>query len=281
MQGGYMKIKALTSGLARWAEGIWNNTATLKREAKASATKPVNEKYVLTLALGVSIEMVCIPAGDFLMGSADSDKDAHSDEKPQHQVMLDEYLIGKYPVTNAQFESFVKATSRTWTMLSDKENHPVVNVSWDDAVAFCVWVSQVTGRNVKLPNAAQWEKAARGTDGRLFPWGNREPDASKLNYNSNENSTTPVGKYSPAGDSPYGVADMAGNVWQWTSSLYEPYPYNPNDGREDQTSRGARVLRGGGSYDDHRYVRSSHRCRSVLPGIRNVGIGFRVAALPI
>ena len=96
--------------------------------------------------------------------------------------------------------------------LSGKDNHPVVLVSWDDAVAFCAWVKQTTGRQAQLPTEAQWEKAARGEKGLKYPWGDSEPDASKLNYNMNVKDTTAVGTYSPAGDSPYGLADMAGTL---------------------------------------------------------------------
>ena len=236
---------------------------------------------LLTLSPGVTIEMVRIKAGEFLMGSLDSDPDASSDEKPQNRVMLAEYLIGKYDVTNTQFAAFAKATNRNWTMPSGKENHPVVDVTWDDASAFCAWASQVTGRKVMLPSEAQWEKAARGTEGGMFPWGNGEPDTSKLNYNNNVGGTTKVGKYSPAGDSQYGVADMAGTVWQWTSSLYKPYPYNPNDGREDQYSRDARVLRGGGFSYARWDVRSANRgTLRDNPDNRGGFSSFRVSVSP-
>lgn len=134
--------------------------------------------------------------------------------------------IGKTPVTNAQYAAFVEATKRKvpkhWKRLlrqdripSGKENHPVVNVSWYDAVAFCRWLSQETGQPFRLPTEAEWEKAARGADGRIYPWGD-EQLTNELCYLGS--GTTPVGRYSPQGDSPYGCADMAGNVWEWTQS---------------------------------------------------------------
>ena len=193
------------------------STTCFASQLFTSSVTPVAQPaapLLLSLAPGVTLELVRVPAGEFLMGSAAGDKVAFSDEMPQQTVYLDEYLIGKYDVTNAQYAAFAQATNRSWSMPAGKENHPVVNVSWDDAVAFCQWASQITGRRIQLPSEAQWEKAARSTDGRLFPWGNDEPNASRLNFNSYVGDTTPVGKYSPAGDSPYGAADMAGNVLQ-------------------------------------------------------------------
>jgi len=228
---------------------------------------------ILTLAPIVTISMVRIPAGEFQMGTS-----GNSAREKQHTVNLDEYLIGKYDVTNAQFAVFVKATGYKTTAeklrsgyvydrsrwvemkgvdwqhprgpnsdLSGKDNHPVVLVSWDDAVAFCAWAKQASGQQVQLPTEAQWEKAARGENGLKYPWGDSEPDASKLNYNMNVKDTTAVGKYSPAGDSPYGLADMAGNVWQWTADWHSDtyYANSPASNPKGPTTGQYRVLRGG------------------------------------
>jgi len=169
-----------------------------------------SEELILTLAPGVEMVFVRIPAGEFLMG-----------ENPPQPVHVDEYWIGKYPVTNAQYAAFVRAGDNRYVpkywehghIPSGKEAHPVVYVSLHDAKAFCEWVTQVTGQTVQVPTEAQWEKAARGTDGRTYPWGEDAPTRRHCTFAAE--GTTPVGAHSPVGDSPYGCADMAGNVWEW------------------------------------------------------------------
>jgi formylglycine-generating enzyme required for sulfatase activity len=221
--------------------------------------------------LTVRFDWITIPAGPFWMGSDPArDSQAKEDEIPQHLVEVAEFRIARVPVTNAQFQVFVDATgySSAGSSLQNKE-HPVVNVSWLDAIAFCEWAG------VRLPSEAEWEKAARGVDGRTYPWGYETPDAKRANFGSS--ATTPVGSYQ-AGASPYGVLDMAGNVWEWTSSLYQPYPYKAGDGREDLSKRGqqdARVLRGGGWNADSKGVRCAYR-RGAIPVVRDGHIGFRV-----
>ena len=152
------------------------------------------------------------------------DKDAFGDEQPQHRLYLPEFYIGKYPVTNEQYAAFVKATRQAapqhWKngqIPAGKENHPVVDVSWKDAVAFCRWLSQASGKTIRLPTEAEWEKAARGDDGRIYPWGDKPPTKELCNFGGNVGDTTPVGQY-PAGASPCGALDMAGNVWEWTGA---------------------------------------------------------------
>ncbi|MBE7553518.1 MAG: SUMF1/EgtB/PvdO family nonheme iron enzyme [Anaerolineales bacterium] len=231
-------------------------------------------------------EMILIPAGEFLMGS-DPKKDEHAleNEQPQHTLYLPDYYMAKTPVTNAQYSAFVQATKRKalydWEngkIPEGKENHPVVHVSWDDAVAYCSWLAQVMGKAYRLPSEAEWEKAARGTDGRIYPWGNKW-DAGRCNTQENRlGGTTPVEIY-PTGVSPYEVLDMAGNVWEWTNSLHYPYPYDPKDGRESPLAKGDRVLRGG-SWD---YRQRSARCacrRKDHPNSYNSLSGFRVAVSP-
>lgn len=193
--------------------------------------------------------MVRIPAGSFLMGSTEEQVRkgrAFEHEIPQHQITLSEYWIGKYPVTNAEYQSFVRETGypspKGWNGVdypAERGGHPVTRVSWKDCVTYCRWLRGMTGKPYGLPSEAEWEKAARGTDGRIFPWGD-EFDPQKLNSKEGgPKDTTPVGQYSPGGDSLYGIADMTGNVWEWTRSLFHSYPYDSGDGRESMHSYGS------------------------------------------
>ena len=234
--------------------------------------------------------MVRITAGPFLMGSPEeqvTEEKADQNETPQHQVELGEYWIGKYPVTNAEYQSFVRESSHPppqgWNGVkypTQKGGHPVTGVSWEDCLTYCRWLSEKTGKVYDLPSEAEWEKAARGTDGRVFPWGD-EFDPQKLNSRTEgPGSTTPVGQYSPRGDSPYGIADAAGNVWEWTRSLVQPYPYDSGDGRESKDSDGLRAIRGGSCLAVPELVRCAFRARSE-PGNRGgLNIGFRVVVAP-
>jgi eukaryotic-like serine/threonine-protein kinase len=209
------------------------------------------------------IPMRYIPAGNFLMGADaqlslqkcqnyrnDCSLNFFKDEEPEHTVYLDAFYIDKYEVTNFLYTSCVSAGVCDPQSQGDPDpqynDYPVRFVNWFMANKYCQW------RGARLPSEAQWEKAARGTGkpARIFPWGN-EIDCSRANYWDGTNGKhcvgfpTKVGSY-PKGLSPYGVYDMAGNVWEWTSSLYMPYPYNSNDGREDLMASGSRVARGGG-----------------------------------
>jgi formylglycine-generating enzyme required for sulfatase activity len=255
----------------------------------------------------VYVDWVTIPAGEFLMGSdKKQDKKAYGDELPQHRLHLPDYRIARTPVTVAQFETFVKATGYQTTAekegsayvytgsdwqniqganwrnphgpgsnVNEKAQHPVTRVSWHDARAFCEWLSKELGQEIRLPTEAEWEKAARGTDGRIYPWGN-DAREDRCNFNIYWDGTTPVSKYAN-GASPYGCLDMAGNVWEWTSSGFTPYPYEGGDGREDPNSGARRVLRGGSIsyFGDRRGVRCAARFNSA-PFYRYINIGFRV-----
>jgi formylglycine-generating enzyme required for sulfatase activity len=190
------------------------------------------------------LTMVRVEAGPFTMGSDNGDSDA----KPVHTVTLDSFYIDQYEVTNAQYAACVAAggceTRPACTSsyeAPDKADHPVVCVSWYQAKAYCEW------RDARLPTEAEWEKAARGPDGRTYPWG-EEINCDLANYGGCVGDTTPVGNY-PAGVSPYGAYDMAGNVWEWVQSEYRAYPYQANDGRENLDRTNVRRVLRGGSWD--------------------------------
>jgi len=251
----------------------------------------------------LNFDWVEIPAGPFLMGSdPHTDPKAQPDELPQHRVYLSTFWISRTPVTNHQFARFVQATgykslgSSPDYIVGDSHwvtndagdhwvadvtwDHPVTDVTWDDALAFSRWAG------VRLPSEAEWEKAARGTHGRLYPWGNQPPDARRCNFDRVvvRGWPTPVGSY-PAGANSYGVLDMAGNVWEWCSTLWgedwlKPgyaYPYRTDDGREDLSRPGYRILRGGSWGSPDSRVRCAFRGRQGKDYWTRVINGFRVA----
>lgn len=238
----------------------------------------------LAVTSPIHLELVHVPAGEFLMGSHPArDREAAKGELPQHRVYLAEFTIGKVPVTNAQYAAFVRSAGYEapsyWDqdgIPADQSDHPVVQVSWRDARAFCDWLNEATGRSFRLPTEAEWEKTARGTNGRTYPWGDRRPTAELCNFDMQVGHTTPVGGYS-GNVSPYGALDLAGNVGEWTSSLYRPYPYRANDGREDPAAEGVRVVRGG----SFGLTRWNARCACRLryaPDRKSGHDGFRVVA---
>ena len=227
------------------------------------------------------IDWVRVPAGAFTIGADTSSPiEACADELPGCMLRLPAYLIARTAVTNEQYAEFVAASGHRppahWEGVAPPAalaQHPVTYVGWHDARAFCAWAG------VRLPSEAEWEKAARGDDGRPFPWGIASPDPSLAHFAElpGVTGTQPAGSC-PAGASPYGAVDMAGNVWEWVASRYRAYPYQPDDGREDPHALGRRVLRGGSFRSTHeRYLRCAFRSMS-YPTRRRDHIGFRVAS---
>lgn len=219
-------------------------------------------------------DMVFVPAGEFIMGNNNDYYDNDSDERPQHIVNLPAFYIDKYPVTNSQYKKFVEATGhqppRFWDKSGNyppnKSDHPVVGVSFLDAQAYARWVGK------RLPTEEEWEKAARGTDARRWPWGNKF-DHTKANVRSK--GTTPVGSF-PESASPYGAYDMAGNVWELVDSWYELYPNSPeNETVARLLGKKYKVVRGG----DYNSGISSARCAD--RGVKKINdaggpsLGFR------
>jgi formylglycine-generating enzyme required for sulfatase activity len=224
-----------------------------------------------------SIDWVDVPEGEFLMGSYQrSDVLVKPDAIPQHIVELDTFRVGRYEITNAQYAQCVRAkvcaepgevTNYRDPVYAD---HPVVYVSWDDARSFCHWMG---GR---LPTEAEWEKAARGTDGRIYPWGNSPPDCTKANYADCglDTGTAAVGSHA-AGASPYGVQDMAGNVWEWVNDWYSDKYYDRSPARNPPGGHSnVKVMRGGGHYYDETSIPAFNRSYGP-PSERDTGLGFR------
>jgi formylglycine-generating enzyme required for sulfatase activity len=243
------------------------------------------------IAANDNTEMRKIPAGPFLMGS----DDGPADERPQHRINLPEFLIDRLPVTNSQFAKFLEVkevrgtAAKRWYDSDDTdarihiragrwqadpgfENHPVIETSWFGAMAYCEWSGK------RLPTEAEWEKSARGTDGRKFPWGDDPPDRTRAHFSAGWNDFRPVGSFLK-GASPYGVLDLAGNGWEWVSSAYLPYPYDAADGREDLKRDLVRVIRGGGQDSAAEELRTTHRGGHVSRNFRSGhhNIGFRCA----
>ncbi len=225
------------------------------------------------------ITMIYIPPGKFMMGANNGD----AEEKPSHEVDLDGYWIGKYEVTFNQYDRYCDETGKKkpddlgW----GRDKRPVIYVSWDDAVAYCEWLSQKIGLTFKLPTEAQWEKAARGPGGLVYPWGN-DFDKNKCNsYEGGLNKTMPVGTY-PLGKSPYGCMDMAGNVWEWCSDWYDKdyYKNSPAKNPLGPLKGTSRVLRGGSWSDLSGYLRCAARCL-VNPWSNWNLLGFRVVRVSV
>jgi len=240
-----------------------------------------------------------IPAGEFFMGSDSKiDKEASGDEKPQHPVYLDQYYIAKFPVTVSQYNLFLESTDKQVRSCNkEKGNHPVVDASWFEALEYCQWLTEQLKSNqewaekisslfqakdwhVTLPSEAEWEKAARGPDGRIYPWGNTFNENNLNCSGTGIKDTSPVGCFKNGG-SPYHVMEMSGNVLEWTRSKKADYPYEPNDvDRENLSDKnGARVVRGGSWFNPARYCRVASRYR-LTPGIRLGYFGFRLCLSP-
>ncbi len=225
-------------------------------------------------------KMVYVPEGSFEMGNTTGT----DEEKPVRQVYLDAYWIDKFEVTNAQYEKCVNegACSKPTSTGSNTRdsyygdptyaNYPVIYVDWNQAQDYCQWVGG------ELPTEAQWEKAARGTDGREYPWGNDTPNSSLANYDQNEGDTTAVGSY-PKSASPYGALDMAGNVWEWVRDWYGVYDPNETDNPKGLSNGNYRVLRGGSWYNYTRYIRTAYRSLND-PTYADDDIGFRCISSP-
>jgi formylglycine-generating enzyme required for sulfatase activity len=232
--------------------------------------------------------MMLVPAGEFTMGS----NEGNDDEKPVHRINLDAYYIDKHEVTVGQYGEFLEANSfdppPSWTTMAQPphENRPVVNVDWKDANTYCKWAGK------RLPTEAEWEKAARGTDQRIYPWGNDPPNPQRANYGkttwNNHAALVPVGQLQD-GKSPYGIDGLAGNVWEWVSDWYDPdyYATSPSRNPAGPETGKYKVVRGGSWDLAPENLRSARRDFNISsttdydsPAYRNFNSGFRCAKSP-
>lgn len=226
-------------------------------------------------------DMVLVPAGEFSMGSPEGDPD----EKPAHKVQISAFFMDKYEVTVKQYAAFLQESGgdrpAEWKTMNKtaNQNRPVMGVDWAEAARYCKWVGK------RLPTEAEWEKAARGTDGRLYPWGNDPPTPLHANYGkkewNNHEALVPVGTLE-AGKSPYGIYDMAGNVWEWVSDWYDNdyYKNSPSDSPAGPPTGGFKVIRGGSWNTSARNLRAADRYFDP-PSFRSQYVpGFRCAKNP-
>ncbi|WP_282010335.1 formylglycine-generating enzyme family protein [Nitrospina watsonii] len=231
-------------------------------------------------------DMVSVPTGDFTMGSSEEDiqwaaktffsesLDYYRDETPAHTVHLEAYEIDKHEVTIQAYQTFMQTTGHVAPKYMDEKKfnqptQPVVGVNWQDAHDFCQWAGK------RLPTEAEWEKAARGTDRRHYPWG-RDPVETFANVRGTKDGfryTAPGGSF-PRNKSPYGAFDMAGNVWEWTADWYQPYPGNMTG--NDLYGQTFRVMRGGSWFSNMDLARTAVRGK-LTPDQRQNYIGFRCA----
>lgn len=230
------------------------------------------------------MEFVKVVAGDFYMGADDIEA-----ARPQHllyQLNYDFY-VGRYPVTNQEYARYLRSTNQPIVMSRGRESYPVVNIDWFRTRDYIRWLNNMFGHEIPLehkfilPSEAEWEKAARGVAGNRYPWGNTF-DARRCNAKETGlGATSPVGTYSPQGDSAFGAADMAGNIWEWTRSMHKKgeteftHPYRLDDGRENEDGD-FYVLRGGSFMSDQQQIQSANRTW-FAPNTKEFDIGFRVA----
>jgi formylglycine-generating enzyme required for sulfatase activity len=262
MQTGWYEAKAVNPA-----------PAPVPKPAPAPAPSPLKRDFTET-ATGASFAMKYLSGNSFSMGSEESDAD--SDEKPVHTVRVGAFYMGKYEVTFAEYDRFCDATSRQKP--SDqgwgRGNRPVINVSWDDAIAYCQWLSSTTGKTYRLPTEAEWEYSARGGENYKYA-GSNDVNTTAWNTTNSDAKTHPVGQKQANG---FGLYDMAGNVWEWCGDWKSDYNSNSQSNPTGAASGSYRVLRGGGWDSDAQYCRVSYR-NIYAPTNRYYGLGFRVVCL--
>jgi len=265
-------------------------TSGAPAHAKYPHVRAQGDQLILTFAQGVWTKLLRVPAGEFQMGSdLAHDPLTGKHEGPPHRVVVSEFYMSQFPITNAQYQFFIdhlqrkRATDSHWKLPVGRETHPAVNVTWDAATEFCRWLRDATGRPFRLPTEAEWEKAARGPDGRLYPWGNAW-NAACLNSENTQGGPSAVGQYSPTGDSPYGLADLSGNVWEWCADWFSPRAYAQHarvakDPYWAEQAEGC-VARGGAFDSSLKQTRCAYR-NWFYPYQAKPNVGFRVVVAPL
>ena len=240
------------------------------------------EKKSCELALASIPVMISIPAGPFWIGSTPKDSNARPNEKPGRKVSTEAYQIGRYPITRYQYAQFITDSGHApppdWARANSseqKKDHPVVNISYGDAIAYCNWLREKTGKYYSLPTEEQWEKAAQGAwpNRQIYPWGNKWNSSFCNTSEVEPQDTVPVYAHETYNISPFKVIDMAGNVWEWTNSWYTRYPESPYESL--RYGKIYRVVRGGGWSNTRQEARISCRGR-YKPETRRPYLGFRV-----
>lgn len=232
-------------------------------------------------------DFITIPDVEFLMGTPEADlsrlaksyggtRESYREEAPQHLVHVASFAISKTPITVATYHNFVRdggTAPAHFDRQLTQPNLPVVNITWHMARSYCAWLTNAIGSIYRLPTESEWECAARGCDGRQYPWGDTFDNAHATTRESGVGLAA-VGSY-PTGASPWGLLDMAGSVWEWTESLDLLYPYVADDGRNDASAPGRRVIRGGCYVNPQGYARCACRFR-MAPDMTNPFLGFRI-----
>lgn len=268
------------------------STAAAKPAAPAARVQPIIHKAGAAPSIlppkfvnPIGARMVLVPAGDFVMGS--EAEDAAPNEQPLTPITLSEFYMSQYPVTNAQYEKF-DPSHRAKRMKGADDDHPVVYVTSLEAVKYCHWLGQKDGKSYRLPTEAEWEYAARGADGRKYPWGNHERRRGFANFADASTSfawrdpliydgypeTSPVGAF-PRGASPFGIEDMAGNVWEWCLDFYQPLQGTPKRNPRGLAAGATRIYRGGSWKSRFSNLRATARSSNAANYSSN-DVGFRI-----
>lgn len=300
LPGLVLLIVGISCGLTQGLGGLTGpeELPSAPESGKPPARAKVGDTWI-SKADGMTL--VYIPAGKFFRGALEYDEQSNPDEFPLREIDLDAYWIDQTEVTNAMFADFLTANGvdtaggkpwyevdspdalisvqgPKWVVEPGYENHPVVEVTWEAAKAYCEWVGR------RLPTEAEWEKAARGAEGQIYPWGDNAPNCGLVNFwDGNKvcaDGSAPVGSF-PAGVSPYGALDMSGNVWEWTADWYDEnyYQASPIENPMGPASGSSKVFRGGAWESGPRNLRASDRNNDQTNASR-YRLGFRCALTP-